>query len=110
MRLYEELVEGPLRELKESKGSGEGHRTELEWMKSKTPSELLVNVLTNPSRMRVYVRYLLNEIYLNDQAKVINDLHQHEMRPYNPDLKEAYGNIMCLLQKINRVGSNEDQR
>lgn len=60
---------------------------EFDWMRDKKASELLANVLTNPNRLNLYIHYLLHEIYLNEQAKVMNDLHQEEVRPYNPNLK-----------------------
>jgi len=37
--------------------------------------------------MDFYVHYLLKEIHLNEQANIINRLHQEEVRPYNPTLK-----------------------
>jgi hypothetical protein len=40
----------------------------------------------------------------------VNDLHQEEVRPYNPDLKEAYSNILYLLAKIGKSSLNERKR
>jgi len=41
---------------------------------------------------------------------VVNDLHQEEIRHYNPDLKEAYTNILYLLAKVGKAGLNERKR
>lgn len=76
-------------------------------MKDKKSSELLANVLTNPNRLNLYIHYLLNEIHLNEQARIINDLRQDEIRPYNPNLKEIYSNVLCLLNKISKKNPQE---
>ena len=40
----------------------------------------------------------------------MNDLHQEDVKPYNPDLKEAYSNIIYLLAKIGKSSLYERKR
>lgn len=82
-KMYQNIV---LNRAKEERGGRVAGQFQFEWMQSKTPAELLANVLTNKSRMNVYVHYLLNQIYLNEQANILNNLHEEEVRPYNPSL------------------------
>lgn len=57
VKLYREIVESKVREDSQERTVGQ---FQYEWMIEKKPSELLANVLTNPSRLNLYVHYLLN--------------------------------------------------
>lgn len=58
MKLYNTLV-------RDQQGSRSEEQFDFEWFKTKNPAELLANVLTNPSRLRLYIHYLLKQIHEN---------------------------------------------
>ena len=53
--------------------------------------------MTNESRLRLYIHYLMQKIHNNEKNKIINEIHKENIRAYDPSLKQVYESIINLL-------------